>query len=279
MKTTITILCDNCSTGPLLVGEHGFSLLIERDGEKILFDTGPGMSLPANLNVLGKDLKGTRQIFLSHGHYDHTGGLKWAIEQIGPVEVVAHPDVFARHMVQFAPEKATAPQYIGCPFPREELERLGARFRFLDHTREAGPGLWFVTGVVPASGNLIPDNRLVMEKDGRLVPDRIPDDASILLQTDSGPVLMYGCAHVGPVHILDHVQKVPGIQHIHGLLGGTHLMFGGPEAVGAFVSRVKALSIDVVGVSHCTGLDPAMQLARELDDRFAIAGVGRVFEF
>ena len=141
MTATITILCDNSISGSGFIGEHGFSALIERKREKYLFDTGPGISLPLNLKAMDKDLHGLKKVFLSHGHYDHTGGLKWVIEQTGNIEVVAHPAVFSRHM-HFDPRKPLDyHRYIGCPFTRKELEDLGARFTFLDYAQETDPGI------------------------------------------------------------------------------------------------------------------------------------------
>ena len=83
MKTVITILVDNCVSRAGLIGEHGFSALVEKGEEKFLFDTGPGTSLPHNTKKLEKDLRHLDKIIISHGHYDHTGGLKWAIQRSG----------------------------------------------------------------------------------------------------------------------------------------------------------------------------------------------------
>ena len=83
MKTTITILSDNCVEKTGLIGEHGFSALIEKGEEKFLFDTSAGTSLPHNTKILEKDLRRLDKIIISHGHYDHTGGLKWAIQRSG----------------------------------------------------------------------------------------------------------------------------------------------------------------------------------------------------
>ena len=148
MKTTITILCDNSISKSGFIGEHGFALSFERGNDKYLFDTGPGMSLPINLDKLNMSLINLRKIFISHGHYDHTGGLKWVLQQVGKVEIVAHKSVFSKHMVK-DPDTPGGLRYIGCPFSQEELEQLGADFHFLDRTEETAPGIWFLTGINP----------------------------------------------------------------------------------------------------------------------------------
>ncbi|MFP4087222.1 MAG: hypothetical protein ACLFUL_10570 [Desulfobacteraceae bacterium] len=110
---------------------------------------------------------------MSHGHYDHTGGLLWATQQLDRIEVIAHPET---------PEKP--PPYIGCPFSRRELEQSGAIFHFVGQTEEIAPGLWFVTGIDRDPGKSPKDARLVLPTGDGLGPDPIEDDASLIVDTD-----------------------------------------------------------------------------------------------
>ena len=279
MGICITILCDNSISRSGFIGEHGFSLLVERDDKKYLFDTGPGTSLPINLNVLGKNLKNLDKVFVSHGHYDHTGGLKWAIRQAGKVEVVAHPDIFSRHMVLNPADTGESPRYIGCQFTQEELEKTGASFAFTDHDREMSPGLWFVTGIHPDPEKLPNDARLVIPQGGGFVRDPLKDDASLLIETDGAPILVLGCAHNGVFNILDHIRGKMGVNKLRAVLGGTHLMFSEPEDVGRAIEKFEEFSVDLVGVSHCTGFQAAVELSKHFGDRFDLASAGRVFDF
>ncbi|MGB9081566.1 MAG: MBL fold metallo-hydrolase, partial [Desulfuromonadaceae bacterium] len=96
MKGRITVLCEN-SVGPLsgTLGEHGFSALIEpSDGEPLLFDTGQGLTLLHNARRMNKDLSRVRNVVISHGHYDHAGGLKPLLDECGAKKVYCHPSVF-----------------------------------------------------------------------------------------------------------------------------------------------------------------------------------------
>jgi len=279
METRITILCDNNISRSGFVGEHGFSCLIERGEKKYLFDTGPGMSLPLNLKTLDMDLEGLDKAFISHGHYDHTGGLLWVTRQMGSIEVVAHPAVFSRHMVWDSAHPETPPKYIGCPAPREQLERSGARFRFMDRTQEAAPGIWFISGISRDPDKTPSDPRLVLPDENGVVPDPIEDDVSLLIETDGPPVLILGCAHAGLLNILDHVREHMGIQNLGAILGGTHLMFYGLEALPRVMDEFDKFSIERIGVSHCTGFQAAVELSNRFRNRFATAPAGRVFTF
>jgi 7,8-dihydropterin-6-yl-methyl-4-(beta-D-ribofuranosyl)aminobenzene 5'-phosphate synthase len=91
-KIDITILVDN-QAGPGLTTEHGFSLWIETDDRHILFDTGQGPALPSNARALGVDLRKTDVLVLSHGHYDHTGGIPHVLHVAPNAHVYCHPGV------------------------------------------------------------------------------------------------------------------------------------------------------------------------------------------
>ena len=279
METRVTIVCDNSISRSGFVGEHGFSCLIERGDKKYLFDTGPGMSLPLNLKTLDMGLKGIDTVFISHGHYDHTGGLLWVMEQTDRIKVVAHPAVFSRHMRidPAAPEKTS--RYIGSPASRKELEQAGAVFRFIDHTEEAAPGVWFITGIDRDTAKTPSDARLALSGETGFMMDPIEDDASLLIETEGPPVLILGCAHAGVLNILAHVREKMGIGWLSAILGGTHLMFYGLKDLPHVIEEFERFSIDLVGVSHCTGFEAAVALSNHFGKRFAAASAGRSFSF
>lgn len=276
MEIRITMVCDNSISRSGFVGEHGFSCLIERGQEKFLFDTGPGRSLSLNLETLNENLSGLERVFISHGHYDHTGGLLWVARQVGHVEVVAHSAVFSRHMVM---DPGVPPRYIGIPARREELEQSGAVFKFVDQTMEIMPGVSFLTGIERDPGLTPHDARLVLPDGDRFTLDAVEDDASILVETDGPPVLILGCAHAGMLNILNHVRNKMGITRLRAVLGGTHLMFYGPKDLPSVMDELERFSIEVVGVSHCTGFQASVAVCNRFGDRFAAASAGRVFTF
>ena len=279
MKTRITILCDNYAGKPFLIGEHGFSALIEQGDKSFLFDTGSGIGLASNLKLLGKNLKGVSRIFLSHGHYDHTGGLAWAIQETGPVNVTAHPELFSRHMAKSPLFEASEPRYIGSPSTQNELESLGAAFTWIDRTTKVEDGLWFVTGVPCKPEQTLHDPQLVLKQGDAVVQDTIVDDASLLIETDTDPVLLLGCAHAGVMNILDHLRDTMKIQKLRAILGGTHLMFFSPEMTLPVIKRIEEFGVSQIAVSHCTGMMAAVTLAGHFKDRFAAAVTGSVFSF
>lgn len=276
METTITVLCENTAGHPIgIVGEHGFSALIERGGERILFDTGQGIGLLANAGRLGKDLSAVDRVVLSHGHYDHTGGLAAFLDQArGGATVFAHPEVFLDRFARVETPEGVIVLPIGVPSSRQDLEARGASFDLSVDFREVMPGV-FVTGEVPRPpGWTSGDERLVVRQGEGYAPDPFPDDLSLLVQTDSGPVLVLGCAHAGLHAIVNHVRRQSGVDRFHAIVGGTHLGGRSPAEWEKALHLVQACKVAQIATGHCTGFFATSYLAQRLGDRVLPASAG-----
>ena len=278
MKTRITILCENLVGKLVGSGEHGFSAFIEMDKGNYLFDTGSGSSIVPNSLILNKDLKSIRKIFLSHGHYDHTGGLSEVLKLKGKVDVHAHPHVFSDRIAVFKEEDREIKRFIGIRYKKRYLESLGANFVFNTDFTEVEKGL-FLTGEVPRQTNFEKaDPRLFSEMDGAMTNDLFLDDQSLILDTDKGIVLILGCAHAGMINIINHVIHKTGKEKFYAIVGGTHLDFLTPEQLEESIKSLKRMEIGKIGVSHCTGMRAAFRLHQEFGERFFYGCVGSVLE-
>ena len=276
MKTRITILCEN-SVGPLsgTLGEHGFSALIEpSDGDPLLFDTGQGLTLLHNARRMNKDLSRVRQVVISHGHYDHAGGLMPLLDECGTKQVYCHPSVFnPRFRV-----KDTGECYpIGIPASREELEVAGATFDFSKGFRVIAPGI-SLTGEVPRVTDFeTGDQGLYNDCTGQEL-DNTPDDQSLVLETGKGLVLVLGCCHAGVVNTVEHVAYMTGRRDFYAVIGGTHLGFCSQEQIGKTVAALRTLGLKKLAASHCTGFAASARLSREFPAEFQTAMVGYTLE-
>jgi 7,8-dihydropterin-6-yl-methyl-4-(beta-D-ribofuranosyl)aminobenzene 5'-phosphate synthase len=276
MSIRLTILCENTVGRPIgAIGEHGFACLVETQTGNLLFDTGSGAGIIHNSRVLGRDLTNLRGIILSHGHYDHTGGMTGVLAQTGPIDVYAHPEVFTERFWVGEHERRS----IGLPFKRKQLESLGARFHLRRDFCELIPGVHF-TGEIPRRTPFeTGDPHLMVAAGDALVADPLADDASLVIETEKGLVVLLGCAHAGVVNIMRHVAERTGRDRIHAIIGGTHLS---PAADAQFAGAVHALrefKVEKIGVAHCTGLPRAAQLHSEFGGRIFFASVGSVLEF
>jgi 7,8-dihydropterin-6-yl-methyl-4-(beta-D-ribofuranosyl)aminobenzene 5'-phosphate synthase len=244
------------------------------EDHRILFDTGPGKGLSNNAELLGVDLKSVTDLVLSHGHYDHTGGLKDFLLQTGEVTITAHPDIFRPKYTKRNGEM----RYIGIPYSQEAIEGWGALLRLSEGPVEVAPGI-ITTGVVP---RVTPfegrDEDLLVKEGYGFAEDKLLDDLSLLIDTPQGQVLLLGCAHAGLINIVSHVKALTGRNSFLWVTGGTHLGFYGPERLEEVLRELQAFPIDNLGASHCTGLPTGLRLAQEMGPRFQFCNVGCVIE-
>jgi len=279
MTTRITILCEN-TAGPSrgILGEHGFSALIETASGRYLFDTGQGETLLQNAAALGADLTRLDKIMLSHGHYDHTGGLARVLGQCGPVDVHAHPDIFLKRFALVKSRRTCALKPAHCPVSALQLKQLGARLIFNTAFTQIDRNL-FLTGEVPRTTSFEkPDARLVVKKAGSIAPDLLKDDQTAILKTKKGLVVIFGCAHSGMINILEHIRKQLPQETLHMVIGGTHLGFLSDAQIAASIDRLRSFAIERIGVSHCTGDKAALQLMQAFKEKFFFAHAGTVVD-
>ncbi len=271
----ITVLMEN-SVGVFipqgLVGEHGLSLWIEYNGHKLLFDTGQTGKVVENALRLGIDLREAEAIVLSHGHYDHTGGLKAVLEYINKsVPVYAHPDVFSVHCVS-----SPIDRYIGIPFCKEELEGLGAEFKWVKEPLELVSGLW-LSGEIPRRTSFEKvDETMYVKKEGKKLPDPILDDMSLFIKDSKGLVVVLGCAHSGVINIIEHGKEVTGEEKIYAIIGGTHLGPACSKQLEETLIRFAQMEISLICANHCTGLKIASKFREIFGSKFRFATTGEV---
>jgi len=277
MNTKITILCENrtCITEGI-TGEHGFCALIEKNGEKLLLDTGQGLSLISNAKTLDIRLDNISKIVLSHGHYDHTRGLEKLPPQENQVLIYAHPDVFANKYSVKKDSNGDIYKFIGIRQTKEDLEAgLNARFVFTTRFTPITDQVFF-SGEIPRITDFeTSDSRLlVKDKDG-YQPDQLLDDASLLIETQSGPVILTGCAHSGIVNVMEHFSQQTGHKTFFAIIGGTHLGFlKSLDQLEKTMDAFDRFQVQKLAVSHCTGNEAAAACYHRFKDRFAFANAG-----
>ena len=274
MQLRITILCENCVGRAIpAIGEHGFACWLEVDGNHYLVDTGQGLGIINNAQVLGLHWNKLSGVVISHGHYDHAGGLEQVLRHTGALEVFAHPQIFAQRYAQ----GSHTLRFLGIPQRRELLESLGARFTFTPEFQQIAPSV-YVTGAIPRCNDFEHGDANLVQRNasGEFEPDPFDDDMAVVIDSPRGLVVVLGCAHAGIINTLDYVCERFQRQEIYAVVGGTHL---GPVSVEQFNCTLEALkrfNIQKLGVSHCTGQTRAAMLRNEFGKRFFFGSVGAV---
>jgi len=273
MELRIITLSENTAGAGNFLAEWGLSVLVETDDINILLDTSSSISASHNADILGIDLSKTDKIILSHGHHDHTGGLRQILRKMRKeVEIIAHPDIWA---AKYARRRGQKDRYIGVPFQRQELESLGANFTLTTKPIKITDNI-MTTGEIPMVTDFeeIEPNRFFVKEETGWQPDKLLDDQALIINTEQGLVVILGCAHRGIINTLYHAQQLTGVTQMHMVLGGCHLVSASKERIRLTISALRGLNVQKLGVSHCTGLPAAVIMAQEFGDKFFFNNAG-----
>ena len=269
---------------------HGLSLLISvQSGGKrhsLLFDAGPeGATFLRNANILGVDFGTVETVVLSHGHWDHAGGLLAAVEAIAraragrPVPCFVHPGMFA----QRASQRPNGELYVHEPVPDpEKLAKAGA---YVVNSREpqlAGDGSFFISGEIPRLSKYeagLPGH-LRRSSDGQSWdPDPLLMDErfiSVHLK-GKGQFVFSACSHAGIINVLTHARSTFPDVPLYGAMGGLHLSGVTEKIIPDTIGDLKKFELKLLAPGHCTGWRALTAMARTFGDELVPTAVGKRF--
>lgn len=254
---SITALVENCAFDKCLRAEHGLSLYIEFQGLRILFDCGQSDAFSHNASVLGVDLTKIDHCLISHGHYDHTGGLERF------VSLNDHAPVWIRQGTLCARYNSKN-EYIGIP-PHTKTDSPRFRqssgfFEIADSVFVFGPAPLYDTEDSHTKGFFknSPDNDTKTD-------DLFEDEQSLVLVKHDSMTVISGCSHRGITNIIrqavDHF-KLP----VSLLIGGFHLRSETEENRKKVIEKVSEFGIGRIGMCHCSGIDSYCLMKRKMNE-------------
>lgn len=255
----VTTLIENSMGEHLaLKNEHGQSFCIETPEHTILFDTGQSDQFIHNAKRLRIDLSKIEFVVLSHGHYDHSGGLLDLVALTKQFELVVGKGFF---LEKYAALNGGGYEFLGNNFTPEDLSRRALRFSELtEPLRELVPGVYVLGRFPRLHKDEVINSRFKILKDGAFVDDPFDDEVMVVVDTPRGLIAILGCSHPGMKNMLDAVRS-RFKKDIYAVLGGTHLVEASPESMKASIEYLEQGNFQSIGVSHCTGQKAMNQLS------------------
>ena len=266
----LTVICDNHAKNELL-SEHGLSFYILADGLTILFDTGSGETLLPNAMKLGIDLAKCSHLVLSHGHYDHSGGVAQVLAKNTYCSVIAHPFILSDRYSRHADRPV---KRIGMPVnERAVLQQLDPVRLHCSPVASCISDYIGITGFIPRT-HVFEDTGgpFYLDETGQFA-DLIPDDQALWINTPQGLVVILGCCHSGVSNTVEYIRQLNDGASVAGIIGGLHLLHASAERLEQTIIYLKKLKPQFIYAGHCTGDDVIVKLRENLRD----TAVGQFF--
>lgn len=246
----ITALMDNKPTEhKALIAEHGLSLFVEYDGQRLLFDCGSGANPQYNAHRLGVDLKNLDAVIISHSHYDHAAGFRDLTENgLGSSQLYTGPNFFEPKFAQNGVRYTN----LACGFDRDFLEEYQIRHHEVCGAEEIRPGIWLISGFPRIHAFETIPGRFVRRTSDGFVADDFGDEVCMALEVEDALVVLVGCSHPGILNMMTQVSAVLG-KPIRAVFGGTHLVEADTERIDTTVRKLQEMGLQILGLSHCSG--------------------------
>ena len=269
----ITTLVENTTSSQGLLAEHGLSFWIEYGNRYVLFDTGQSDFLVRNAKTLNIDLAQADAIVLSHGHYDHTGGLSTVLDIAPKALLYLHPAAIE--------PKFSRSRHKPCPIGMPDLVKKTIRSRQVIWTEFQtkvfdGIGL---TGQVPRINSFEDSGGPFFLDEGCRQPDPLLDDQALFIESSKGLIVVFGCAHAGVVNTLQRISNIKPSKNFYAVMGGMHLVNADPERIERTITAFREYDLQKIGPAHCTGSNAVERIRSAFPEQCFDCSVGTQVRF
>jgi 7,8-dihydropterin-6-yl-methyl-4-(beta-D-ribofuranosyl)aminobenzene 5'-phosphate synthase len=274
--TILSTMLAESRTEKTLIGEWGFSAVVEANGRRLLFDTGAAPdTVLRNAETLGIDLSSISDVVMSHFHWDHTGGLVTLRRELAKKNSAALSRAHIGRGFFLPRTKKNGSPYSPVADLRAAYEASGGKFVEHDTPSEIFPGVW-LTGPVPRvhPEHNYPPGVLVKTPQGT-IPDEVPDEHSLVLDSTEGLIVVTGCGHAGVINTLEAASKtVRRDAKVSTVFGGLHLFAADDATLDWTGSQLSRFGVAHLVGAHCTGIEAVYRLRQSagLDRKNCVVG-------
>lgn len=237
------------------LGEPAVSYYIEDGNDTILFDVGYSNAFIKNAEKMNIDLSRVNKLVISHGHNDHTGGLKYFFEKIRNIELISHPECFNY-------KENNTGLYIGASLTKDELSKVCTLNMSKEPIKISEHIIYL--GEIPQLNSF--ELRYTIGKtiiNGEKIDDCIKDDSAIVYKSEKGLFIITGCSHSGICNIIEYAKRVCDEQKIYGVIGGFHLL-NNDERLQNTIKYFKDNNIQLLYPCHCVSLEAKIEIAKKI---------------
>lgn len=260
VKVTVlsTMLAGNRDGG---IGEWGFAALLEVDGQRLLIDTGERPeTVLRNASELGIDLSDVTDLVLTHNHSDHTAGLLSLRRELARKNPRALSRVHVAKGIFFSRPGPGGAEGNGLLPIKAQYEASGGVFIEHEGPAQLLPAVWF-TGPVPRAypeRNWSVTGRV--RTPGGVVEDTVPEDASVVVDTTEGLILISGCGHAGIINTIEYSRKIVRAAPLVAAVGGFHLFAATDANIEWTAGKLREFGLQHLLGAHCTGIEAVYRL-------------------
>jgi len=245
-----TLIEDTKDKNLLFESEHGISFFIETTNGVVLFDTGQSSKFINNAIKMEIDLSKVTDIVLSHGHYDHTGGLKEYINKFGNSFTLHTTKELLNEKYKY---ENNSYKFVGNNFDEKYLNDNNIEVEYLlSDMKKIRNGIYIIKSFEKHTDYEKKNKSFFVLDGNKYILDDFKDEISIALDTEKGIIVIVGCSHPGIVNILNTIGKRMG-KPIYGVIGGTHLIDADDDRIEKTMEYFSGKDIKIMGISHCTG--------------------------
>ncbi|OJV64609.1 MAG: hypothetical protein BGO41_13475 [Clostridiales bacterium 38-18] len=265
----LVTLVDNLVYGEGLIGEHGSSFLIKIGSKKILFDTGQTSALINNAMYMAEDLTDVDYVVLSHGHYDHCGGLEAFLAINHTAKIYLKPKAFSEKLSL----RDNVEHFIGFKL-KNPIQDYTNEFILIEKDTKLTEHIEIITEIHTYTHDLVDTSRFFVKDTMNLVQDPFNDELFLLLHEGKRSFLFTGCSHKGILNILKTAYEKNAHQPIDYVFGGMHFSGELLRHLDQYLMQLKHFGIKAFYINHCTGIDGYFRLKIKFPQKVFYAFTG-----